>query len=59
MEYFIFIDENNVIRMSENKNNLFLSVYWIFNEMLIYFEGKEEIYEDIKNNSFFRIVEWK
>lgn len=41
-----------MIKTSENKNNLFLSVHWNFNEMSTYSEGKEEIHEDTKNKSF-------
>lgn len=41
-----------MIKTSENKNNLFLSVHWNSNEMWTYSEGKEEIHEDTKINSF-------
>lgn len=41
-----------MIKTSENKNKLFLSVHWNFNEMSTYSEGKEEIHEDTKNDSF-------
>lgn len=41
-----------MIKTSENKNNLFLSVHWNFNEMSTYSEGKEEIHKDTKKKQF-------